>query len=368
MYGINTMRTVHKGNVSFYLLVEQETPTEVYVEGKGDTLKVEWLHSQPEGMEVSIITCYSHASSTNSSIMVAMADNEPPKGTWLKAYGVLLKKTAAWQPNERANPRDISALGDTTHELQGLLSSIPSDLANARSHVILRNKSRQTSVALRKLLQSNLLQKTIRKPRYHHLTPVKDTGPLSLRILGEDPRDPDYKIDAKLEFHSLPGWTLSTSTNRWEVDSRIFNVAQAPSLSVDKWLRQPLLAAVDWHTKQNFTLGDILSYVANKEGAHVDWAGKAKLEKYLEAVNDSESYTYPHWVNLFVAAYICCNLEFGMNQHPNKWEDIMRRCIFPPPEDLGISFNGLLPFRQFSAPAPPRSTKGGLIWSIGSAV
>ncbi|MYC38422.1 MAG: hypothetical protein F4X66_16150 [Chloroflexi bacterium] len=143
--------------------------------------------------------------------------------------------------------------------------------------------SRSVSVELRKLLlHDGLLQRCVQRPRLHRLTrphqlhgdPFEDIfemsgGSLTLTKVDEPMAGARAVVDfAPMKHttvvHPLHGLSFRKDMNQWVSESP-FDEGLSP-IRLDQWLKQPVLQ-IDSDT---YNMRDMLSEVANTQGAHSD--------------------------------------------------------------------------------------------------
>lgn len=235
-----------------------------------------------------------------------------------------MKATWEWRPLHSVSDSDMRTFGDTMYDLGRLRLLTSTSSISVRDT---RNEARTASVALRKLLfQERLLHRVVQGPRFHKLVKPSDPDPF---ILGMDMRfsylEPaehlwTTHVKDRLEIHSLPGWTHSEVCT-WKTSSEIFDRTKVPELNLGRWLNQPLLKIVDGEDQKVFSLGELVTYIANTEGAHtVDYKrGKSRDSRFLEMLGDQDTLIYPHWVVLCVAAYLYNRQQLGLAHQSEAW-------------------------------------------------
>ena len=244
-------------------------------------------------------------------------------------------KNGTWKTNEAANEAEIRAFGDTMYELNDALRITSS----STEHREFRARARRASVSIRKLLSDGLINKVLYKPRFHKIKKPSDTDPFILgwngkvsyvTQRGEQPLW-TMEIDSKIEIHSLPGW-IHQQVSLYEIDSDIFNNEIEPELPLNKWLKEPLLKVATKKYERSFSLGEILKYVANTEGAHTDnyehrgnKLSKAQAAQFMEAIGRADAFTYPHWVVMFVAIYLRNRQAQGLAEQAENWKPYIEK-------------------------------------------
>lgn len=245
-----------------------------------------------------------------------------------------------WKPNQHSSAEQMRIYGDIIQEIDELLEPIGEQMIDNRK---IRNNSRQASVAIRKLLlNERLLEKVVEKPRMHKLTFIQDSIPSVIN--GEiifhrvDPA-PHYttKVKFRRELHSLPGWTLIQDTpGDYRINSDIFEDDE-PKMNIDQWLGQPMISVTTEQGDKTFTLGDILKYVANKEGAHIDnKPSRIETAHFLEHIGGQDTFIYPHTVVTFAAIYIRNRQRKGLELHPEEWGKHIAGGLVPPLERMVV--------------------------------
>ena len=252
-------------------------------------------------------------------------------------------KNGLWQPNPYAKEADIRAFGDIMYQLDNHVASV---MSAAPDHRKFRTEAITASVALRKLLKDNLLERSLRRPRFHKLAKHHDNNPLILSTEKEitcktTPASENLrttKLTYQIEIHSLPGWEHS-KISTWKTSEAIFHTNREPMLKLDEWLKQPLFKVETEQGTNTFSLGDTLSYVANTEGAHTDnyqprneRISKEKYAQCMEAIGGPGKFTYPHWVIIYIATYLRNRQAHGLVQEPEEWMKYIEKDIVTPLE------------------------------------
>ena len=143
--------------------------------------------------------------------------------------------------------------------------------------------SRSVSVELRKLLlHGGLLQRCVRRPRLHPLTrphqlpgdPFEDIfemsgGSMTITKLDEPIAGAQAVVDlAPMKhttvIHPLYGLCFRKDLNQWVSESPFDE--RLPPIPLDRWLKQPVLQI----GSDTYSMRDMLSEVANTQGAHSD--------------------------------------------------------------------------------------------------
>ena len=182
-----------------------------------------------------------------------------------------------WEANVNASDGHFE---DFTVSMFNILTQLQAFESTRRNIVGI---SRSVSVELRKLLLHNgLLRRCVHRPRLHPLTrpdqlkgdPCEDifkTAGGSATITKLD--EPMAGAQALIEFapmthttviHPLYGLRFQKDINQWISESPFDEVL--PPVRLDRWLRQPVLQ-ID---SDKYDMRDLLSEVANTQGAHSD--------------------------------------------------------------------------------------------------
>lgn len=182
----------------------------------------------------------------------------------------------AWEANERADPEYFE------HFASSLLSITSSLTAAVEDPAFLMAGSRAISVELRKLLLAgshSLVQRCVREPRLHRLLrPNRLHGDVfeeRLQLSGGSLRIKNPASDWEGEWPMAPASMTATVEPLYGLrydEGRGVWISEDPydrgrkGIRLRQWLNQGALQ-ID-HTR--YTLGNILSDVANTQGAHVD--------------------------------------------------------------------------------------------------
>lgn len=183
----------------------------------------------------------------------------------------------AWEANGNATDEHFD---DFAVSMLNILTQLQAFESNRRNLVGI---SRSVSVELRKLLLHNgLLQRCVRRPKLHRLTrsqqlqgdPFEDVfemsgGSMTITKLDEPMAGAQAVVDlAPMKhttvIHPLYGLCFRKDTNQWVSESPFDE--GLPPIRLDRWLKQPVLK-IDSDT---YSMGDMLSEVANTQGAHSD--------------------------------------------------------------------------------------------------
>lgn len=292
----------------------------------------------------------------------------------------------AWKPNSRADDATIRAFGDVISSIDKSVQQ----MSHTRDDRTFRETARMASVSIRKLLLDGapLVGMALQGARFHKLAETIRSEPMILdstvnleyRTHISSPAAWATRIHDSIEIHSLPGWSHSNMST-YQVDAAIFDESTAPTLKLKRFLNQQLIQVGRKGDEQKYSLGDVLKYVANTEGAHMDnykSDNKTKNAPYLEMIGGSDTFIYPHFVVLFVAAYLRNRYSQSLTSS-NQWNRYLSKNIVPrvegqiliqgeipnlgwrgPRTSIGIDVNDLL--------KPPPEVQHNPSWIIKSAV
>ena len=245
----------------------------------------------------------------------------------------MIFKNGIWRPNTKSKIAPMLAFDDTMSSVECLVRQA-SGWTGERE---IRRDAKMMSVPLRKLIdRDDLLNRCLDGPRFHALSEPHRTDSLfDLRMnktisYKKSPKDEflwTTNTEDQISIRSLLGYGLSGDKDgSWEIYSDIFRIDVEPTLKLRQWLGQPLLKILDDDTEKVFSLGDIVKYVANTEGAHTDdyetgqkELSKAKASKYLEAIGRPYKFSYPHLVTVFVGIYLHNRHMRGIVEHKHEW-------------------------------------------------
>ena len=212
-------------------------------------------------------------------------------------------------------------------------------LESPHSNHTIRIEARRAAVSLRKLLLEKLITRVIHKPRFHNLTKPKELRRLiidaNLKISYRETHESatlwTTNIKCGFAIYSLPGWTPK-GPGSYDVTSDIFDASEAPRRTLSGWGNQSLLIIKAAGKIHQFSLEQIMRYVANKEGAHVanDPNDQANL---LKVLGNEDTLIYPHWLMICIGIYLCNQLRSGIITHPTQWEDYIKSGVIIKPTD-----------------------------------
>ena len=292
----------------------------------------------------------------------------------------------AWKPNSRADDTTIRAFGDVISSIDKSVQQI----YHIHDDRAFRETARMSSVSIRKLLLDGapLVQMALQGPRFHKLAETIQSEPMILnstvnleyRPHVSSPAAWATRIHDSIEIHSLPGWSHSQMST-YKVSSAIFDESVAPTLKLKQFLNQQLIQVGRKGDEQKYSLGDVLKYVANTEGAHMDnyeSDNKTKNAPYLEMMGGPDTFIYPHFVVLFVATYVR-NCYSRSLTSTNQWNCYLNKNIVPRVEGQ-ILIQGEIPNLDWRGPftligvnvndllKPPPEVQRNPGWVIKSAV
>ena len=250
-------------------------------------------------------------------------------------------KNGLWIPNNspRTKETHIKWFGETMFDIEDSLNQ----LSNTFDERKLRIEARTLSIALRKLLHEQLVNISLRKPRFHKISKPTDTDPSiqNHHMKYQYRRTPTQRIlwtaesDTRIEIHSLPG-LLHDKISDWHIDHDLFNASREPHLSLGQWLKQTLFKVIKDQETETFSLYEVLQYVANTEGAHTDTGetsknrmSKSRVGQFMEAIGGQDTFTYPHMVVMLVATYLRNRHAQGIAERPEEWEKYINKNIVP---------------------------------------
>ncbi len=192
---------------------------------------------------------------------------------------------------------------DLTFSMFNILTQLQAFDSTRRNLVAI---SRSVSVELRKiLLHDGLLKRCVRRPRLHQLVhpdhlkgdSFEDTfkvtgGNMTITKIDE----PMAGAQASFEFapmehttivHPLYGLSFQEDINRWISENPIDE--ESIPIRLEQWLKQPILQ-IDNHI---YNMGDLLSEVANTQGAHSDHKNDAIRQQIYQHFHGT-------YLNIFV--------------------------------------------------------------------
>lgn len=193
--------------------------------------------------------------------------------------------------------------------------------------------SRSISVELRKLLldgANSLVRRCVQKPRLHRLLQFDElrgdlytvnigvsSGILQCIQLDGDGRAefPIAPVQFTATVHPLPGLRYNKSSDTWVSGDPFDRVKE--SIRIDAWLKQPLLEIDD----TQYTIGAVLTEVANTQGAHAD-SMRGNLRLWLR------EHFFPIYLNIFtflMGVYVVDQVDASSPAGSSLWREIVGR-------------------------------------------
>ena len=116
-----------------------------------------------------------------------------------------------------------------------------------------------------------------------------------------------------------------------------------------------MIRIIEGSKDEEYTLGDLIKYVADKEGAHWDFKKHSSLDR-IENISNPSNITYPHWVVLCVACYIYTRIHEGMKTNEGAWRQELQQLWM----DTGSEDQAVLPDLEYMGMllAAERNTRG----------
>lgn len=235
-----------------------------------------------------------------------------------------------WIPQQEVKDHAIRAYGDMMLKMHNAVSILEHVHHNARQ---IRIAATICSTELRKLLlKERLLENILQERQFHPLFTPRNVDPIDFTT---QLSDGTQIYECHHQIQALPGaQPRSDYFTRWDFHTDIFKEEISPQLTLESWLDQPMILVKTESpaekTQSAFTLGHMLTYVANKEGAHYEDPDNPREVKYLtypkhmRILGDQKSFPYAHWIVLSVSIYLVNRQHAGINTYPTHWNPYLR--------------------------------------------
>ena len=229
-----------------------------------------------------------------------------------------------WHPKASLNARAIRLFIESVNDIGDALR-FPSDA----SLVHVESAARRVSIELRKLLFDGgpLFHAVLHGPRLH---PLFDKSTITGHVYENErqmsfasgtSQGPDLESVStrrwKITVHPLHGLRFDRTQNIWSLHS-MFDASAVP-VRLDRWLRQRLFC-VDG---AEYSLSAMLSYLANKEAAHVD-TEHTILSQDMERVHFGNT-CYYHFAAILTGAYLLAQLKNSVQANKTEWQYLLDR-------------------------------------------
>ena len=247
-----------------------------------------------------------------------------------------------WQPKASQNARAIRLFIESMDNINEALCFPPNPVVGHTGKV-----ARRVSIELRKLLFDGrpLLHTVLQGLRLHPLKGRETlTGDIykNGRQLAIGPATSEGALLGpvatrrwNITVHPLHGLKFDSTEKKW-IFHPMFDTNAAP-ITRDRWLHQRLFC-VDG---RGYTLLNTLSFLANKEAAHID-TDNTILLKDMERVHFDNT-TYYHIVALLTAAYLSDQYQSSKQANEIEWQPFLDNRSYPVTEPgtfIGGEFQG----------------------------
>lgn len=249
-----------------------------------------------------------------------------------------------WILNPRATEKEIQRYGETLRRISNSLGRIRFSATGDQ----LRDEAGALSVEMRKLLIDGgrfMERRIIERARFKRLArkfPIEG-GASVMRAQGTIG---GQSHNSYYEWHSLPGCAVhNPGLNWWKFYSAIFEEAGSSMMGIDQWLKQKIVGI--WSIYEDggrkykgLSLGQILKYIVNKEGAHVEITRDPKeMDKdFLCLVGDQDKFSYLHWIVICMAIYLYNRQHISALARPDVWQKYLENGVITLLDDT-ISIN-----------------------------
>ena len=232
------------------------------------------------------------------------------------------ERSAHWTPAK--SRADWNHFIDMLYSLRNKIEDI---VASNNSLRCTRVTAKEASVYLRTLLIDEKIKQFVLHPKFHKLARMKKRKQQSWKVsLHTMPGGMGACLgrSERIRLHDLAGWTYGKGLTDITLETGIFNCHAPPELELAEWKKQPMIRIVEGSKDEEYTLGDLVKYVANKEGAHWDFEKRGSLGR-IENISNPSNITYPHWVVLCVACYIYTRIHEGMKTNEGAWRQELQQ-------------------------------------------
>ena len=250
-----------------------------------------------------------------------------------------------WAP--KPNVYGWAIFADTVHELASVAGMHP-HMEGKEALRGIRMMARQRAITLRKMLREGMIDKHVARAGFHKVREAVPRPPFVHEKVGTIEFSYEHGghafatsyLNHRMEVHDIPGM-IPTGNGVWELDSMIFDIETKPILSRTEWMRQKIIEIYkeDENKRRKYSLGDLIWYVANTEGAHAETIrgkGKRKDLDWLEILGSQETIIYQHWIVICATCYIYNQMKEGFLWRESEWKKEMGRHWIPP-----LSFEGV---------------------------
>ena len=196
------------------------------------------------------------------------------------------------------------------------------------------------------------------RPKFHKLARMRKRKQQSLKVsLNTRPGNMGECLGTSgwIKLYDLAGWAYGEGLTDMTLETGIFNCVAPPALGLAEWKKQPMIRIIEGSKDEEYTLGDLIKYVADKEGAHWDFKKHSSLDR-IENISNPSNITYPHWVVLCVACYIYTRIHEGMKTNEGAWRQELQQLWM----DTGSEDQAVLPDLEYMGMllAAERNTRG----------
>ena len=226
----------------------------------------------------------------------------------------------SWKPKPQQNAKALRLFVETMEDINDSFY-----LSGSDSLVNIPRVARHLAVPLRKLLLDGrpLVHSVLQGPRFHplfhpsHLSGDTYTNTRTFQVqlatnIGV-PLSQPARHSWSITVHPLHGLSFNNTKKAWSLQT-LFDTEEPP-VTLQRWTKQKLFC-VD---EREYTLGDTLLFIANKEAAHVD------TEKSERSVNMERVHfgfiTYYHLITVLTAAYIRTQYALSSQTQGDLWNN-----------------------------------------------